>query len=235
MYAPQSSLIGGSSIGNGRALSTEMAQRAGVAIGGSGVVVSGHTFSFFPTTLHYIHLTGTLANVDIGHNTYEPGIAMSAIVGSTAFTAAGAYTTMAGGLGVHTNAPTAPGLALYDVLETGPAIKVLRVSGGNLQVLNAAGSTPIHQLSDVGTPSWVNRRGQAAVTGASATVTVTLSPAEPDASYFVQLTPVQTGGAPTSGAYNVKQVAKSAGSFEIEVTTAPGGGNTVIFDWLVYR
>ena len=160
--SPYTSLNGGSSLGNGQALDANLARRAGVAVGGTGVLVQGHVFTHPGTaTLNYLHVTGS--DAVIGLNSYDPAL---------------------------------------------PAPRTLTA---------------------------MRQRGQVEISEAAVSATVTLTPAEPDVAYFVQLTPqaLTTGGA--LGALTVYGITKAVGSFEIQVTAAPGAGKSVVYNWLVYR
>ena len=206
--APYVSLTGGSSLGNGLALDATLARRAGVHVGASGVSVQGHTFTFPGTgTLHYLHLSGTLTDLAIGINAYDPTLATADMLSNQATLSGERRPTMLAGLSVH----------------------------GPLEVRRADGSAVLQALSPTGTPSWPQRRGQVTIADTALSATVTLTPAEPDGLYFVQLTPVvTTGGAPT-GAGTVTGVTKATGSFQVSVAAAPGAGRVVIYDWLVHR
>jgi hypothetical protein len=234
---PFNSLTGGLSLGNGRALDGNLARRAGVHLGAPGVSVSGHTFAYSDTaTLHYLHLSGAQTMVSIGQNTYAPGLSGGAIVHASSATFPGTTPPqIVAGMLVHSNTPSAFGLLLFDASGGAQPFKVLRVVNGALQIVSSDATAVLQSLSDVGTPSWPNRRGQIQIVESATTATVTLSPAEPDNAYFVQVTPVSTFGTPAAGAFAIRGVAKSAGSFVISVTAAPGTGNVVAYDWLVYR
>lgn len=207
--AAYSTLTGGASLGNGQALHASRARRAGVHIGGSGVSVNGHSFGFpGATTLHYLHLEGTLTDVAIGLNTYGPGLAASQVLSTVDATLTG------------TKPPT---------LAAGLAVQ------GPWQVLRADASAVLHSLSEAGTPAWPQRRGQAIVVDTNLSANVALIPAEPDANYFVQLTLVIAGGGPAAEAFTVTGVNKTPVGFEVLVLGAPGAGKSVVYDWLVYR
>jgi hypothetical protein len=206
--ASYSSLTGGNSLGNGQALDANLARRAGVHIGASGVSVQGHTFTYPGTaTLHYLHLSGTLTDLAIGVNAYAPDLATAQILSNQATLIGERRPTLVAGLTVH----------------------------GPMEVRRADGSVVLQGLSSTGTPSWPQRRGQVAIVDTATAATVTLTPAEPDALYFVQLTPVATTGGAPLGASTVTGVTKGAGSFQVVVSAAPGAGRQVIYDWLVHR
>ena len=209
LYAPYSTMTGGVSMGNGTAQHADLDKRAGVSIGASGVHLSGHSFQLPGTnTLHYLHLAGTLTDVVIGVNSYAPDLPPSQRLSNQATLLAGARrATMVAGLTVQ----------------------------GPLQVQSANAALVLQEISDVGTPSWPQRRGQVAIADTATTATVTLTPADPDALYFVQLTPVATTGGAPVGANTITGVTKTAGSFTVAVATAPGAGRFVVYDWLVHR
>ena len=236
LYAPYATMTGGASLGNGQALHANLANRAGVAIGASGVHLSGHSFTFpLTTTLNYIHLGGAIDNLSIGVNTYSNDLSPQNFLVNQASLSNLRLPALPAGIAIHSNTAQAPGLQLYDATHGANPLKLLRVSGGQFQILNAAGSAGIHTLSDVGTPGWVNRRGQATVVDGNASVNVGLAGGEPDTGYFVQLTVASTAGAPAAGALTVSGVNKSTAGFEVTVTAAPGVGKSVTYDWLVHR
>ena len=198
--------------------------------------LSNHTFTFpGTTTLHYIHLAGTIDNLAIGINSYSNELSPQNFIASGAALPNLQLPVLAVGATVHTNTGPSQGFQLYDATNGANPLKLLRVTSGSLEVLNSAKNTVIQGLSDQGTPSWPTRRGQIGLSGGATTVVVSLAPAEPDTSYFVQLTPVQTSGTPPAGAYTVNNVTKATGTFTISVLAAPGAGNTVVYDWFVYR
>lgn len=236
LYAPYVTMTGGTSLGNGQALSLDLSRRAGVAIGATGVSLSGHSFST-PTagTLNYIHLAGVIDNLAIGVNSYSNDLSPQNFLANQATITAARLPALVAGLSVHSNTAAAAGLRIYDATQGVDPLKILRVTGGQLQILNATGGAIIQGLSDAGTPSWPQRRGQVTIADTATTGVVTLAPVEPDATYFVQVTPVAVAGAPTTGASTIRSVTKAAGSFTIEVATAPGAGTSVSYDWFVYR
>jgi hypothetical protein len=236
LYAPYSSLVGGSSYGNGQSLDADLAKRAGVAIGASGVQVSGHSFTLpGTTTLHYIHLAGVINDLVIGTNAYDPGLSVANFVSNEASMPGARAPTMVAGLAVGSNTAASAGLALYDASNGANPLKLLRVSLGYLQILNAAGSAAIHNLSDAGTPAWPARKGQAIVTDTNTFVHVALTPVEPDAAYNVQVTPVSSAGVPPLAAYTIVGVNKDVAGFDIVLGSQPGAGRSVTFDWFVHR
>jgi hypothetical protein len=79
------------------------------------------------------------------------------------------------------------------------------------------------------------RRGQVTIADTATTATVTLTPAEADNAYFVQLTATSAVATPATGAYTITGIQKLAGSFVLAVTAAPGAGKSVTYDWLLYR
>jgi hypothetical protein len=126
-----------------------------------------------------------------------------------------------------------PALELYDASNGATPAKFLRVRTGSLEVLDAAEVAVLHRLSNTGTPSWPARRGQVQISESATSATVTLTPAEPDTAYFVQLTVILATG--TAGSCTVTGVTKATGTFTVAVQAAPGTGKTVIYDWFVYR
>ena len=236
LYAPYTTMVGGTTLGNGLAMSETLANRAGVAIGATGVHLSGHSFTLpGPFTLNYIHLGGVIDNLSIGVNTYSNDLSPQNFLVNQASLSNLRLPALAAGIAIHSNTAQAPGLQLYDATHGATPLKLLRVSGGQFQILNAAGSAGIHTLSDEGTPGWVNRRGQATVVDGNASVNVGLAGGEPDTGYFVQLTVTSTAGGPAPGALTVSGVTKAMAGFEVTVTAAPGVGKSVTYDWFVHR
>jgi hypothetical protein len=236
LYAPYTTMTGGVSMGNGQALHGSLANRAGVAIGATGVHLSGHSFMFpTSTTLNYIHLGGAIDNLSIGVNTYSNDLSPQNFLANQASLSNLRLPALPAGASIHTNTGAAQGLQLYDATHGPNPLKLFRVTAGQLQILNAAGSAMIHGLSDVGTPSWPQRRGQVSVADGATTASVTLTPAEPDALYFVQLTPVATTAGVPLGANTINNVTKGTGGFQVSVSVAPGAGRFVVYDWLVHR
>lgn len=234
--APYTSIVGGNSLGNGQALDLNLSRRAGVHIGATGVHLSGHSFTFpGTTTLFYIHLSGVINDLAIGINSYSPDLSVTNFVGSEATITAARLPALVAGTSVHTNTAFSPGLQLYDATQGANPLKLFRVNAGVLQVLNSTGAAAIHTLSDVGTPSWPSRRGQGIVTGTDSSVNIGLTPNEPDTNYFVLAMPVASAGGPATGAFTVIGVTKQTTGFELLVSTAPGVGKTVTFDWFVHR
>ena len=64
-------------MGNGQAQHADLTRRAGVTIGGEGVLLSGHSFTLPGAgTLNYLYQTGAGTTAAIGLNTYGPGLPM---------------------------------------------------------------------------------------------------------------------------------------------------------------
>jgi hypothetical protein len=80
-----------------------------------------------------------------------------------------------------------------------------------------------------------NLRGNLVISGSSSTGTVTFATNEPDSSYYLSVTPVSSTGTPVAGSNRILSVAKNAGNFVVTLETAPGGGNSVTFDWHLIR
>lgn len=88
-------------------------------------------------------------------------------------------------------------------------------------------------IAEANIEDWV--AGQITVSGAATTGVHTFADAQPDADYKVQVQPVSIGGAPTVNATLVTAVTKTVDDLTITVNAAPGVGNSVTFDFLVYR
>ncbi len=80
-----------------------------------------------------------------------------------------------------------------------------------------------------------NLRGTFDVTGNNSSATVNFPVAEPDANYFITITPVSTGAGAAVGSSRIKSVAKLAASFTVTLEAAPGGTATNSFDWHLIR
>lgn len=157
LYAPYTTMTGGTSQGNGQALHGDLARRAGVAIGATGVQLSGHTFqggqSFVGSgagTLFYIHLAGAIQNLAIGVNSYSPELSPQNFLADQATMSNLRLPTLVAGTSIHTNTSASPGLQLYDATQGTAPLKLLRVANGQLQVLNAAGIAVVQATDDIG-------------------------------------------------------------------------------------
>jgi len=77
LNAPSSQLIGGQTVGNGKALIADPTKRAALYIGGNNTLVDGHTFQFIGdgSTQDYITLAGGVTGTVIGVNSYAAGLA----------------------------------------------------------------------------------------------------------------------------------------------------------------
>jgi hypothetical protein len=234
--APYATIMGGKSLGNGQALDPDLARRAGVHLGASGIHLSGHSFTFpGATTLYYIHLSGAMNDLSIGINTYSPDLSVTNFVADQATVTGARLPALVTGASVHTNTGAAPGLQLYDATQGPDPLKVFRVTQGQLEILNSAGSAVLHRLSNTGTPAWPQRRGQAIVSDINPSVNIPLTVSEPDALYFVHITPVNSAGSPATDAFVVTTINKFTTGFEVIMKAAPGSGKSVTFDWLMYR
>ncbi len=77
--------------------------------------------------------------------------------------------------------------------------------------------------------------GSVTVSDAATTQAVTFGTAQANTSYRVMLTAVSSTGTPGVNAHVIVGVAKTTGGFTITVGAAPGVGNTVTFDWHLWR
>ena len=81
-----------------------------------------------------------------------------------------------------------------------------------------------------------NLGGTVTVTGTATTAAVEFTNAEPDANYRVMLTPRSSSGSPAAGAFTpVAPSSVTTAGFTVNVLAAPGGGNSVSFNWFLYR
>jgi hypothetical protein len=170
LSAPFSQLIGGQTLGNGKALSSEPYKRAGVFIGGDNIVVTGHHFQFAGdgSTQAYIERYPPVTGTVIGFNQYAPG-------------------------------------------------------------------RPAIPMQAPGVPGGPPRSGQVVIAETDNTATITLTPAEPDAAYFVQATANGATPGAAAGALTIVGTIKTAGSFQLVLTAPPGAGKNVVYDWMVHR
>jgi hypothetical protein len=229
-------LVGGASRQNGLGLSVNAYQRAGVYITANRVSVLGHAFETPGAgTLNYIYYTGTITQMAIGLNTYNPDLPIANYVNTAAATLTGTTAPfLPTGVYVPTNTP-GTGFFLSDATGGPFPAKSVRVAGGALQVLNSDASAVIEALSDAGTPAWPKRAGTATLSGTNIVIGALLTPGEPDGNYHVQVTPVTRAGSPATGAFTIVQIDKFTDHFDIVVAGAPGAGNSVSYDWLLYR
>lgn len=77
--------------------------------------------------------------------------------------------------------------------------------------------------------------GQLTIDGTNTVGTFTFSSEQADTSYFVFLQPIGTTGSPTTDSLIVIDVTKATDDIEVTIQTAPGSGNSVIFDVLIAR
>lgn len=231
------SVVGGTSYDYGAALVADPIKRAGVVIGGSNVLVSGHSFDYhaaFP--INYIYLKGSPVGVSIGHNTYNPALDPSQYLGVAGdANISGSPPHMVAGLAVHTNKVGAPALTIYDATNGPTPLKGLLVANGALEVRNSTGSQILHNLTDSGTPGWPQRRGQLTISGTNTSANVVFAVPETNVTFFVQLTAVSQTGAPALGAFTVQGVSKATTNFVVTILAPPGVGNSITYDWFVYR
>lgn len=80
-----------------------------------------------------------------------------------------------------------------------------------------------------------NLRGTLTVDNAATTGSVTFTTAEPDATYYLNITPTDNTGAVAAGSNRVSKIAKTSAGFTITVEVAPGAATTQRFDWILVR
>jgi hypothetical protein len=80
-----------------------------------------------------------------------------------------------------------------------------------------------------------NLRGAVTVTNTSTSGVVTFATPEPDNNYFVVETPTTVTGSPPMASRHVIGVSKTQNGFTLTTEAAPGGGNSVTFDWKMVR
>lgn len=80
-----------------------------------------------------------------------------------------------------------------------------------------------------------NLRGSVGISGLNTTTVLTFPTEEPNASYFLALTPVFSTSGAAAGSNSIIAIDKTAAGFTITVVAAPGSGKTVNFDWILIR
>jgi len=76
-----------------------------------------------------------------------------------------------------------------------------------------------------------NLRGAITVSDSQSSGDVKFTVTEPDALYFLNVTPVGQTGEPAEGSNRVKWIDKSEKGFTVHLEMAPGKGSSVSFDW----
>jgi hypothetical protein len=81
-----------------------------------------------------------------------------------------------------------------------------------------------------------NLGGTVTVTGASTSQAVTFTNLEPDSTYNVMLSVRSSSGAPAAGAFTpVAPTSITTSGFTVNLQSAPGVGNSVSYNWFLYR
>jgi hypothetical protein len=80
-----------------------------------------------------------------------------------------------------------------------------------------------------------NLRGSIIISGVNGSGTVIFQTAEPDANYFLSVTPTAINGSPAEGSNRIKSISKTATGFTIILEAAPGEKKSVTFDWHLIR
>jgi hypothetical protein len=80
-----------------------------------------------------------------------------------------------------------------------------------------------------------NLRGSLTISGKTSMGTVSFGTQEPDANYFLTVTPTVTTGSPPLGSNRIRSVTKTRDGFRVELEAMPGDGNSVTFDWHLIR
>lgn len=81
-----------------------------------------------------------------------------------------------------------------------------------------------------------NLGGNVTISNTATSATVTLTNAEPDTQYKVLLAIRSFGGTPAAGAYTITGISSvTTTSFNVNVSAAPGSGNSVSITWLLFR
>jgi len=85
------------------------------------------------------------------------------------------------------------------------------------------------------TTSANNLRGSLTISGTAASGTVVFDTPEPDANYFLTVTPTTIGGTPNPGSNRIRSISKTERGFTVTLENAPGQGNIVTLDWHLIR
>lgn len=83
------------------------------------------------------------------------------------------------------------------------------------------------------TKDW--KHGNFTISNVSTNSVIVLTPAQADTSYDVLVTPSDSAGAPVSDSFIVSKVTKATNNFTVDIKSAPGGGNSVTFNYLLVR
>ncbi|MDD3926087.1 MAG: glycosyl hydrolase family 28-related protein [bacterium] len=80
-----------------------------------------------------------------------------------------------------------------------------------------------------------NLRGSVTISGTAVSAPVTFAVSEQDTSYYLTLTPVGGKGIPVADSRVVKSITKKITGFTVNLAAAPGAGNSVTYDWQLFR
>jgi len=130
---------------------------------------------------------------------------------------------------------------LYDVskiLLAGGQL-VPQMAGSNAAATQAVGQHKrgAFDVERMNQPQWgmYARAFQITVANTASNATYALSPAEPDASYFVQASASALSAGANGQSAVLAGFTKTAGNLVLAVETAPGSSQSVTFDVLLYR
>lgn len=77
--------------------------------------------------------------------------------------------------------------------------------------------------------------GSASIADPATSFVHTFAEVEPDADYYVAVSPSGFTGAPAAGSRTVVSVVKTTADFTVTIQAAPGVGASVTFDWILGR
>jgi hypothetical protein len=227
-----------------------VAGASGISIGGGGVATTVRLWNNYITNYPISIDDGGVNTVGLG-NIYEyatnavvsngPNVYIGDWVESTSMYSANHYVIEDGrttiisphGSGIANVFQGAPGqfpnrqnrILMEDLVAIGPT---MLIDGGIQGYRTAVGGSVYAQ-----TPK--SLRGQVEISGANTSVTVTFDSAEPNATYYVTATPSSYVGTPATGSNRIIQITKTTAGFTLFIETAPVGGATVRFDWILVR
>jgi len=112
-----------------------------------------------------------------------------------------------------------------DLVALGPT---MLIDGGIQGYQTAVGGTVYAQAPKT-------LRGECEISGANTSVAVTFTNAEPTATYYLTATPSTYAGTPAAGSNRITQITKTTAGFTLYIETAPVGGATVRFNWILVR
>lgn len=125
------------------------------------------------------------------------------------------------------------GLTISDLRAANDGVlEVTIFKNGVTQIPGAL--TGITSISQTATEA-KNLRGNVGLADAATKAVLAFGTAEPNANYYVVLTPVFSTSGAAAGSNRILSVAKTTAGFTVTVEAAPGAGKAVNFDWVLVR